>query len=484
MLENLQPNAVLTFFEEICAIPHGSYHTEKISQYLVDFALGRGLTYRQDQAGNVIIWKEASSGHQAAAPLILQGHMDMVCEKEGDCGKNMDEEGLDLVLEDGFLTAQGTTLGADDGVALAMMLALLADDAIVHPPLECVFTVDEEVGMLGAAALDCSDLMGRRMINLDNEEEGHFLVSCAGGATQTLSFDLEWQEAPAEGKAYELSLTGLVGGHSGTEIHRGRGNASLLLARVVRDLYESDQIMLCQLEGGSKDNAIPREAKAVLVARKDLSARVEEWEKILKEEYGLVEKGLKLSLKPALVSAENGGSTSVVWAKETTEKVLAALELLPNGVQAMSQAIPDFVETSLNLGIMKTEKGCLSLTCSVRSSLASKKKQVMDQLSKLAKVLGGKVEISGDYPGWSFKESSSLQDSMAVVYEKMYGEKPMIEGIHAGVECGIFADKLPGLDCLSIGPDLADVHTPMEKMDLASLERTWNYMLELMKELA
>ncbi len=477
VLAQLEPEEVFHWFEEICKIPHGSGDTGRISDFLVDFAQKRSLKYRQDRSNNVIIWKDASEGYEDSEPVMLQGHMDMVCEKEPDCDIDFSGDGLRLKLEDGIISADGTTLGGDDGIAVAYALAVLDADDIAHPPLEAVFTVDEEIGMLGAAALDCSDLKSRIMLNLDSEDEGHLLVSCAGGVTAEAHLPV--QKAAVTGRKARLVVTGLQGGHSGVEIDKGRGNACQLLGRTLYELKQKCDYRLNGMKGGLKDNAIPREAEAELILlEKDGEKVIRAMEQVYQKEYSVTDPQVKL-----LWEEEEDPESQTAMTEEATAKAVTALVNLPGGIQRMSFDIPGLVQTSLNLGIMRTDDTEISFSFSVRSSVGTEKAELVQRIRCLMEALGGSVSCTGEYPAWEYRQESALRDLMVQIYEEQYGEKPLVEALHAGVECGLFADKLPGLDCVSFGPDMDDIHTTKESMNVDSVRRTWKYVLEILKRL-
>ncbi len=473
-LSHLEPKAVFHFFEALCAIPHGSGNTKQISDWCVSFARERGLEYHQDGQNNLILIKEGTPGYEGAEPVILQGHMDMVCEKEPGCPKDLEREGLDLETEGDYISARGTTLGGDDGIAVAMALALLDSDRIPHPRLEVVLTVDEEVGMEGAAALDVSPLRGRTMINLDSEAEGVFTVSCAGGCRTECTLPVVRE--PFSGEPLSIQLGGLTGGHSGTEIHWGRGNAILLLGRCLRAISARTEPRLAWAEGGGKDNAIPTGASAQVLVRDRTAAldAVQQLAEVLREEYRGTDPGLFLKAEP-------GTWTGAPLDKASTRRAMCALTCPPNGVQVMGGTIPGLVQTSLNLGILTTEADCLRTCFCVRSSVNSQKEELKDRLTCLAEQLGGTVEHAGDYPAWEYRAQSPLRERMSQIFQEQYGHPPKIEAIHAGVECGLLAGKLPGLDCVSIGPELLEIHTPRERMSISSVQRVWAFLLEVLR---
>ena len=475
VLEHLEPKNVFHFFEEICAIPHGSGNTKRISDYLVSFAVQRGLEHYQDGLNNVIIIKPAAPGYEQSAPVILQGHMDMVCEKAPDCGKDMEREGLELAVEGDTVLAKGTTLGGDDGIAVAMMLAALDDGAMEHPRLECVFTVDEETGMDGAVGLDVSPLQGKRLLNLDSEDEGVFTVSCAGGNRTHCVLPVK-REA-FTGVMMTVSVTGLIGGHSGVEIHKGRLNASVALAHLLYALSRATALRLVSVSGGLKDNAIPVAASAVVCAAdgaavRELCARREA---ALRSEYAVTDPGVTVTVTE--------GGAGLPMTAESTDRALCLLSCCPNGVQVMSADIPGLVQTSLNLGILTTSDEAVEASLSVRSSVERQKRQLTETLQCLTERLGGTVYVTGDYPGWQYRQDSPLRDLLVSLYTEQYGKAPVVEAIHAGVECGLFCGKIEGLDCVSIGPDLSDIHTFRERLHIASTGRVWQMVCQALRRM-
>ncbi|MBR4426028.1 MAG: aminoacyl-histidine dipeptidase [Oscillospiraceae bacterium] len=476
VLDGLAPERVFGFFEELCAIPHGSGNTRAISAHLAAFARDRGLRHIRDAAGNVLIFQPGTPGREGLEPVILQGHMDMVCEKTADCPLDLTKDGLRLAVEGDMVYAEGTTLGGDDGIAVAMMLALLDDPTLPHPPLECVFTVDEEIGMLGAAALDVSPLLGRRLLNIDSEAEGVFTASCSGGRVVTAELPL--RRAPWQGQAQLLRVEGLTGGHSGVEIDRGRANAVQLLGRLLYVMDRRAPLRLALARGGGKDNAIPVRAEALLLsADPEAHAAVcEAMGAALREEFAATDPGLRVTLE----AAENPG---LPLDADSSRRLLTALLCMPGGVQAMSPYIPGLVQTSLNLGILETGEDAAQAVFCVRSALESGKEMLTDRIAALAETLGGRVSVSGDYPGWAYRPESPLRSLLTEVYREQYGAEPHIAAIHAGLECGLFAGKLPGLDCVSIGPDLTEIHTPRERMHIASIQRTWALLTETLKRM-
>ena len=475
-LAGLEPANVFGYFEEICSMPHGSGNTKIISDYLVKFAQEQGLRYIQDDLNDVIIFVPGTCGMEDHAPVIIQGHMDMVCEKDADCPIDMDKEGLDITHDGAYVFAKGTTLGGDDGIAVAFAMALAADQNIPHPPLELVITVDEETGMFGAAGIDLSMLKGRMLLNIDSEDEGIFTVSCAGGARATIHQPVN--RKAVYGPAIRLVVDGLQGGHSGVEIHKNRANASKVMGEFMRRIQEKMPLCMVSFAGGSKDNAIPRSCEVNAVA---LGTELESINAIAAELQAEIR--ANFAEPEAIVEAYNtdalGGNA--VSAEETAKLVRLLCEV-PNAIQAMSTQIPGLVQTSLNLGVAKlTEE--FSLTFSVRSSVNQEKQDLLSKLRAIAESYGGSYSQVGEYPAWEYKEDSRLRDTMVSVYTKMYDKAPEVVAIHAGLECGLLGEKLPGLDAVSIGPEMHDIHTSREKLGIASTKRTWEFVLEVLKAL-
>lgn len=479
ILENLEPQNVFYYFEEICKIPHGSGNTRQISDYLKAFADEHGLYCRQDELNNIIMIKEASKGYEDHEPVLLQGHMDMVAVKDADCTLDMTKDGLQLEILGDRLSAKGTSLGGDDGIAVAFGLALLAGEEYRHPKIELILTVDEEVGMEGAAGLTVDDLTTKRMINLDQEEEKMFIVGCAGGARIDIRKKTETEQV--NGMLCKLKISGLQGGHSGQEINKERGNAICLMGRLLAALQEKTPIYLKEVNGGTADNAIPNEVCAEIVVTEwteDIAAFMEEKFCGLKAEFAGKEDGLKCELQ---VGAE--AALIEVCNRKDSEQWIHLLNVIPHGVIANSVKMKGLVETSLNPGILNVSAVEGMVSTSVRSSNAAAKEALINQLKSLAALCDATVGIRGDYPGWDYDPDSPLREKMVTIYEEMYGVKPQIEAIHAGLECGIFQSKIPGLDCVSIGPDMQDIHTTRETLSIPSVQRVWKFLLKVLESL-
>ena len=475
-LAGLQPEAVFRYFEEICAIPHGSYNTKAISDYLVSFAKENNLRYIQDDLNNVILFGDATPGYEDHEPVILQGHMDMVCEKDADCPIDMATQGLDVTHDGNYVFAKGTTLGGDNGIAVAYAMALLTDKAVAHPALEVIITVDEETGMEGASGIDLSMLKGRRMLNLDSEDEGIFTVSCAGGVKSTITMPVE--RRAVYGPCVRLTVEGLRGGHSGVEIHKPLANANKVMGEFLGRVQQLMPVCITKLTGGAKDNAIPRSCQVTMVALgmyieriNDVAAQLQ---KEIREQYDEPD----VIIRGDDVDALGGNALTT----ECSAKLIALLNAAPNGVQSWSEDIEGLVQTSLNLGVAKLGE-TLELTFALRSSVNQEKVDLKNRLDELAKFYDATCTHRGEYPAWEYKKDSALRDTMIRVHEEIYGKKPQVVAIHAGLECGLLSEKLPGLDCVSIGPEMHDIHTSRERLGIASVERLWKYICEVLKNL-
>lgn len=480
VLEGLEPSSVFSYFEEISNIPRGSGNEKEISDYLVKFAQDRKLEVIQDDALNVIIKKTATKGYENAPTVILQGHMDIVCEKNFDTEHNFLQDPIKLLVDGDFISADGTTLGGDNGIAVAYCLALLNSQEIEHPAIEALFTTDEEVGMNGAIALDASNLEGRYLINLDSEEEGEFLVSCAGGLKVAIDLPIDFVES--EGSLIKIMVKGLKGGHSGGEIDKNRANSNKLLGRILHELNKQVDTHVVEMWGGSKDNAIPREAYANVIVNKDDISKLEDivnnMEKIVQKEYKTSDSGIVF-----VVTKEDETIKKNTFSKNSLNELIYLLMNVPNGIQSMSADIEGLVESSLNLGVITTSETSVELILSVRSSIGSLKQLIREQLELFANKCGAKFVVNGQYPEWEYRKESKLRDIFIKTYENMYSKKPLIKAIHAGLECGVFDEKIESLDMISIGPNMFDVHTPDEKLSISSTKRTWEFLLNVLKNI-
>ncbi len=473
--ENIEPKQVMRYFEDICAIPHGSTDTKAICDYCESFAKKHGFQYYRDLMNNIIIACPASPGYESSPAVILQGHLDMVCEKDPGYDFDFSKDGLHLLSDGDFIYAQHTTLGGDDGIAVAMALAVMSDASILHPKIEAVFTVDEEIGMTGASGIDLSMLEGRTLINIDSENEGVLTVSCAGGACAKSTIPVRYEKH--SGNVYKIEVDGLRGGHSGMEINAGRANADILIGRLLYAVAKRHDIRIAELCGGLKDNAIPSSAAAVIISKDDIYDIIKKYESLFGNEYKRTDSDIRI--KASLL----GSYAKNALDDDSTKRVLTYLILAPNGVQRMSSDIEGLVQTSLNLGILKLDMQSLTACHSVRSSCESEKQLLNERIKALAALLGGAAEISGEYPAWEYRPDSRLRRIMTEVFIEQYGHEPKTEAIHAGLECGILCGKLENLDCVSIGPDLLDIHTPRERMSISSVQRVWKYIKEVLKRL-
>ncbi len=459
---------VFHHFIEISKIPRPSGVTVHIADFLENFAKSHSLEYIRDGFDNIIIKKPASRGYENRPTVILQGHSDIVAEKSANSFKDMSREGVDVFRDGDFLGARETTLGGDDGIALAYALAILEDKNALHPALEAVFTTDEETGLTGASGLDASVLSGKILINIDSEDEGVFTVGCAGGVRADIK--LKCTKELADGEACEISVSGLTGGHSGVEIDKGRLSAIKLLAEILAALPE---VKIGEIHGGSKDNAIPRCASVTV---KEACAPVEALLSALGDKYRAVEPDIQISLKKL-------GKKQHFFDGDSSAKIVKALTDLPFGVIKMSEDIEGLPETSMNIGIVSTDGTDVCIASSIRSSKAEQKRAVLESVAVLAKSLGAEFSAHGDYPGWEFKKDSLIRAAMCEIYEKIYGKRPCVVTIHAGLECGIFADKIEGLDAISIGPDMKDIHTTEERLSVSSSARVFDFLCEVLKNI-
>ena len=497
MLEKYQPQKVFHYFEQICRIPHPSYHCEAISNYLMDFAKAHGLEAYQDQFYNVIIIKEASAGKEELEPIMIQGHMDMVTVKDDGIRIDMQKEGLQLAIDGDYIYAKGTSLGGDDGIAVAYGLALLDDDTLSLPRIELVVTTEEEVGMEGATGIDLSVCRANRMLNLDSEDEGEFVVACAGGMRVHADMEAGEKLPLTENELlYCIEVGGLAGGHSGTEIIRHSANACKVIGSVLHGLWAMDcPFMMMDLEGGTKDNAIPIYAKALIAVSKErknqIKANIDKLHEDFRKQYGATDPDgyVKCSeVEPAdrndmQSCLQNTKKEILLFSKERTRQIIDFLCEVPNGVQSMCTEMPELPQTSLNLGIMKGEADGIHFDFSLRSSVSAEKKELCDKVCEIIDKYEGTYELGGDYPAWEYKADSALREHLVRVYEKQYGKLPEVLSIHAGLECGILASKKPGLDCVSVGPDILDIHTTGERLSISSVQRVWKFLVEALETL-
>ena len=465
------------YFREISKIPRGSYNEKAICDYVENFAKERNIKYVRDKMHNIVLFKEATKGYEDHETVMLEGHMDMVCEKEKGCDIDFAKEGLRLYVEGDFVKAKDTTLGGDDGIAVAYALAILDSDELAHPRLEVVITVDEEIGMLGAIDIDLSMLKGHTMLNLDSDEEGHFLTSCAGG--MSMITELPVKRVSQSGLKMLLTVTGLEGGHSGSEIHKEHGNANILMGRLLKQIMDITPFGIISMDGGLKDNAIPRECNCEILLPEESADAVmqvaETLDQAFKNEFCVSDAKVEVLCKKEEVCETK------ILDYTSVHKVIFYLRTVPNGVQHMSMMMPGLVETSLNLGILNLKDDMFETVTSVRSSVSTRKEDLKDQVTQLVEMLGGEVTIEGDYPAWEYQPNSKMRDTIAEIYRELFGKEAIFEAIHAGLECGLFSEKIPNLDCVSFGPMNYDIHTPKERLSISSTERMWKLIVEYLK---
>ncbi len=476
-IANINPERIFKYFEEICSIPRGSGNMEQIASYCVDFAVKNSLKYVRDNSNNVIIYKSATSGYEDAFPVILQGHLDMVCQKEDSVSIDFEKDPIEAYVDGEYIKARGTTLGADNGIGVAMVLALLERNDIDHPAIEAVFTTDEETGMYGAAALDYTCLKGRYMINIDSEEENILTVSCAGGINFEMSLPIE--RTSSRGTKLTLALGGLKGGHSGVDIDKGRINANILMAKLLSYISREVDFDIISLDGGDKNNAIPVSCKAQLVT-KDFDAFLEAYEHYAGYfEDGLfeTEDGIAFDCK----KEEDGEYMAI--SPTVKNKIIYTVVHMPDGVIEMSSEIEDLVETSLNLGILSTSYDKMFFSSAMRSNKTSGLNMLKERLCDFAEACGGKGSFSGEYPPWEYTKDSRLQKIYSKVYTDITGKEIYTEAIHAGLECGLFAANIPVLDCISIGPDMEGIHTVNEKLNICSVKRVYDVIVKVLENL-
>ena len=480
MLSNLKPASVWRYFGEIMQIPRPSKHEERISAYLQQFGKSHGLETLSDELGNVLIRKPASKGYEASQGVCLQAHMDMVCEKNGNKEFDFMKDGIQPVLDGEWLTADGTTLGADDGIGVAAILAILEDDSIEHGPLEALFTVDEETGLTGAGGLKSDWLRSEILLNFDDEDEGEFCIGCAGGIDTTVALDYTTRYCPAGEVAYRVKVSGLKGGHSGDDINKGLGCANKLLARILWNATEQCKVGLARIEGGNLRNAIAREAWADIVVAKeldaDLQALVAQFREHLQFEFRSTEPDLKVELLPVEMP-------QLLIDRETQYKLQDCLLACAHGVLAMSREIPNFVETSTNLASIKMDDKQIHIATSQRSSVESAKRAAAQKIEATFRLIGAHVKHSDGYPGWTPNPDSRVLKVGVETYRTMFGHEPVVRAIHAGLECGLIGEKYPKMDMISYGPTLRGVHSPDERIEIKTVQMFWDLTLQLLKNL-
>jgi len=478
---NLKSRRVMEFFYDISQIPRGSGNERKMSLYLETFAKDRGLFCIRYKNNNVMIRKPASAGKEDVPGIILQSHMDMVCEKNSDTVFDFENDSIDIYVEGDFIRAKGTTLGADNGIGVAMTLAVLDSNSIAHPQIEGIFTVDEERGLTGAMEFDAKEVTGKTLINLDSEEDDEILTSCAGGVRINHALKYKRIKRQKDTVCAEIVIRGLQGGHSGMDITKGRANANRLLGRVLYAASREMKMNIVDIFGGSKDNAIPREAFCRLTLEKgekeNLEIIIREHQRYFAKEYKGTESGILLDLKHVESDCDK------VIDDVATDKIIGILLLVPNGVISMRNEIENMPVSSANLGVVETKEDEVIISSAARSSVSSKKEEIISINNALSSHLDTDISFHGNYPGWSYSEESPVRDVARKVYKELFGDEAKIVAVHAGVECGIFGEKIPGLDMISIGPNVYDVHSPAERLSISSTEKTWKFLLGLLEEI-
>lgn len=477
-LSSLNPEKVFAFFEKICSIPHGSGNCAALSAFIADFAKQRRLDFAVDAEQNVLIRKPASLGYEKYETLILQGHLDMVCEKDPELEFDFAKDAIQPYIDGDDIRARGTSLGGDNGIAIAMMLAILDDDTLHHPQLEMLMTVDEETSMDGAFGFDCAQLRGHRLINLDSEYEGVLMCSCAGGVDVVCNLPVLREEK--EGCRLTLTVAHLRGGHSGVEIDKGRANANILMGRLLFRLQNELPLGIAEYYGGSRVNAIASHAEAEILIEKsrltEYEEHIKQMEAIFRKEYHASDPDISVNLK-----LSESGCFSVLD-EASAARMISLLLILPDGMQEMSAEMPGLVQTSCNLGAASLQESAFTFTSSIRSCMETKKMMLAEKIMRIVVLTGGSAALEGDYPGWSYQPDSRLKETLINAYQKVCGIKASAEAVHAGMECGIFAAGIPNLDCVSIGPTMGDVHTPQEHLSISSVQRTWKVLLTALED--
>ncbi len=477
---NLEPKNVWKNFYAINQIPRCSKHEEAVREYVLNFAKNLGLEAKTDHVGNVLISKPATPGMENRPAVVIQGHLDMVCEKNNDTEHDFSKDPIKMKVEDGWVTAEGTTLGAENGIAVAMGMALMEATDIPHPPLEFLFTVDEETGLTGASALKSDFVKGRILLNIDSEEEGALYIGCAGGLNTMLSKTIDWQDLPANHQTLRIKIGGLRGGHSGLNIHEGLGNAIILMGRLLYKLLEQTDVKIAAIDAGSKHNAIPREAVATVTVSSD---QVDELKKIAADLDKTFKDELKFVDKDVFATVENSDAVKKVFSDDFTARLVRLIYAMPHGVIAMSHAIENLVETSTNMAIIETKDDSVEMLTSQRSSVASEVEDIAGKIRALGELAQFKVEHGDGYPAWEPNPDSKLLATCKKIYTQRYGQEPEVKAIHAGLECGIIGEHYDGMDMISFGPDIVGAHSPDEKIRIESVAHIWEYLQEILKNI-
>lgn len=480
ILKGIKPEVVFQNFESLTQIPRGSGNEKSVSDFLVDFAKKHGLEVIQDETLNIMIHKKATPGYENSKRVILQGHMDMVAAKKEGLSFDFEKQPIPIVVDGDMIRTKGTTLGADNGIALAMAMAILESKDLKHPPLTALFTVSEETGMDGVLNLDPEHISGDILINLDSEEEGIFLASCAGGVNNIVTLPIQWEEALKENAFYEITIGGLLGGHSGMEINKNRASAIKLMGRLLQILEEKVGIHIFSIEGGDKMNAIPKGSKAAIAIAEGKQNRLqeatEEIQKMFQNEYHTSDPNLFIEVKSV-------DKTQRVFKEESKKNLIAILQLLPFGVQTMSADMENLVESSNNVGVLESKNNSITFHSAVRSSLKSRKNEINKRIQAICDLTGATMELTSDYPEWEYKADSPIRDLMLEVYQEMYGKEAQVKAIHAGLECGFLKEKVGDIDMISLGPNMYDVHTPNEHLSISSTKRVFEFLCEVLRRI-
>jgi len=478
-ISDLKPSLLWKYFEEILKIPHCSGNEKALGDYIVSVAKQLNLDHIRDNTGNVIVSKKATPGYEEAEGVILQGHLDMVCEKNSDVTHDFTKDAINISIEGDWLSAKGTTLGADNGIGVAASLAIMEDNSLIHPSLEFLFTIEEETGLKGASQLQPGVLKGKNLLNLDSEDEGEFTIGCAGGADSQIIFPLE--KEPYEGASYQIKLSGFLGGHSGVDINLGRGNSIKLLSRLLWEVAKDVSFKLALIKGGNLRNAIPREsvAEIILAPGKEVlfQEKAQKSFKNIKAEFKATDPDASMSIEKSNIASKT------VLSPNSQRILLNLLSTLPHGIISMHPEIKDLVETSTNLAVVLTHSDKAEIICSTRSSSASALEATRNILAALSEITGAEIIQEEGYPGWKPNLESSLLKKLKIIYKELFKKEPTVAAIHAGLECGIIGDKFPGMDMISFGPTIKFPHSPGEKVHISSVEKFWKFLLKLLTEL-
>ena len=479
-MTNLEPKSVFHYFNEICKVPRPSKKEGKMIEWLLKTGKELGVDTKRDEVGNVLMSKPATPGKENVTPIVFQAHMDMVCEKNNDLDFDFENDAIQAYVDGEWLTAKGTTLGADDGIGVAIALAILADKELQHGPIECLFTIDEETGLTGAGALQSNWMNAKILLNLDDEDFGEFCIGCAGGKDTVAKYDCVYEnEIPANSVAYKVSIGGLQGGHSGEDINKNLGNAVKLLNRILWNAYQEFDVRIADIKAGNLRNAIAREGWAIVTLPKENAAKFEEY---VKKMDGVYKHELRVSDNGVFATCEKAEMPKKIWDEMLQVSVMDALYACPHGVLAMAQDIPGFVETSTNLASIKVEDGKIIIPTSQRSSVESRKDDACDHVASVFYATGADEVTSGDgYPGWNPNPNSPALKVMLEAYHNLYKDEPIVRAIHAGLECGLISEKYPDMDMVSFGPTLRGVHSPDEKLEIPSVQKTWDLIVEFIR---